>query len=283
MKIIFLIVQLLFITFFSFGQGKTDKLTQSIVAEGTKLYKSEAASWYGTDVFLAQYKNRENLGGYFSYPTTTGAICIFFSKTDIPKVIGAVSFDSTYKTQSAKLELTERRFTDEELSLFSMRVSALKTIQQDTIFKHYRNTNFNIIPLISNGEKKVYVLTGPQRGDIVIFGNDYFIKFNADNKPIEVKVLHKNIIAVAYGQKDGNEDSGAETMHTHLSATGDFITATDICTLMLYEKIAHWKQHSVISANYLSIWDCRNNQLFMMTKKALDKIDGDQKKRHPAK
>ena len=31
--------------------------------------------------------------------------------------------------------------------------------------------------------------------------------------------------------------------------------ATDICTLMLYEKFAKWKQHNVVSKNYLNIWN----------------------------
>jgi hypothetical protein len=40
---------------------------QSIVDEGKLLYHSEMASWYGTDVFLDNYKSRENIGGYISY------------------------------------------------------------------------------------------------------------------------------------------------------------------------------------------------------------------------
>lgn len=283
MKTFSLIIPLSLVAHLAIGQGNTDKLTRPIIAEGIKLYKSEAASWHGTDVFLAQYKNRENIGGYFSYPVKSGGTCVFFSKTDVPKVIGAVSFDSTYSTQSARLELTERFFTEDELNLFMMRASALETIKQDTIFEHYKDTNLNLIPLISNGEKKVYVLTGTQRRGAVVFGNDYLLKFDANNKPTEVKRLHKNIILVPYGQEGANAGDGAVTEHTHQKSTGDFITATDICTLMLYEKIARWKQHYVTSANYLSIWNCQTNELFVMTKKALDRINKDQKKRHPAK
>jgi hypothetical protein len=38
-------------------------------------------------------------------------------------------------------------------------------------------------------------------------------------------------------------------MHSHLPETGDFITPTDICTLMPYEKFANWKTHNVVSKN----------------------------------
>lgn len=46
------------------------------------------------------------------------------------------------------------------------------------------------------------------------------------------------------------------TIHSHLPETGDYITATDICTLMLYEKAAKWKSHNVVSEKFLNIWDC---------------------------
>jgi hypothetical protein len=41
-------------------------------------------------------------------------------------------------------------------------------------------------------------------------------------------------------------------MHNHLHETGDLITSTDICTLMLYGKIYNMKQHFVISEKYVS-------------------------------
>lgn len=51
------------------------------------------------------------------------------------------------------------------------------------------------------------------------------------------------------------------TMHTHLPETGRFITATDICTLRLYEKFAAWKRHIVVSKTDVSIWDCEHDIL----------------------
>ena len=61
--------------------------------------------------------------------------------------------------------------------------------------------------------------------------------------------------------------------------SGEFITATAIRTLMLYEKFAGWKQHTVISKNYFSFWNCITNDLIVITKEAMDKIDKDQEKR----
>jgi hypothetical protein len=72
-------------------------------------------------------------------------------------------------------------------------------------------------------------------------------------------------------------------MHTHLPQSGDYITATDICTLMLYAKFTTWDQHYVISKNDVSIWDCKKNQLVILTMEAWKKIAADQEERHPKK
>lgn len=272
------ILLLLYIPFFSWGQTKIEKLTRPIVAEGKLLYRAEMASWYGTDLFLEKFKDRKKVGGYFSYTEEQISKCIFFSKGDTPVVIGTISFDATYDLKAATIDLTERAFSKNENDLLVIRQLTLNEIDKDTLFKTYKNTNLNLIPLISNGEKKVYILTGPTEHGVVVFGNDYLLTFDNDNQLITKKQLHKNILPINYGtSKEGEEIHS--TIHSHLPETGDFITATDICTLMLYEKFTKWKQHSVISANYMSIWDCQTDELTVITKDLLDKIDKDQKKR----
>lgn len=278
MKKIFTLFSLLVTSITVFGQEDLGKISDSLVAEGLRLYKSEMASWYGTDIFLEKYKNRENVGGYFSYSDNNFAKCIFFSKGDTPKVIGTISFDTSYNVNNAQVDLNEREFTGNENELWAIRRIALKTINSDTLFKSYKNTNLNLIPLNSNGQKKVYVLTGPKENGVVIFGNDYLLTFNDNNELISKKQLHKNIIFINYGTSGDTTIVG--TIHTHLPETGDLITATDICTLMLYEKFAKWQQHYVMSKNYVSIWDCNKNILAILTRKAWDNIYDDQKKRH---
>lgn len=257
-----------------FAQDNPTELAKPIVDEGKRLYRSEMASWYGTDLFIESYKDRANIGGYFSYSDNGIAKCIFFSKGDKPKAIGTITFDSTYNTKTAKTDLTEREFTSGEGDLYAIRKIALATINSDTLFKRYKNTSFNLIPIINGSEKKVYVLTGPQQNGVVIFGNDYLLTFDNNNSLISKKQLHKNIIPINYGSKDETE----EAMHSHLPETGDFITATDICTLMLFEKFTKWKKHTVVSKNYLSIWNCRADQLVVIPMSTYEKINKDQQK-----
>jgi hypothetical protein len=268
----------------AFGQKSPTEEAQPIVVEGKLLYRSEMASWYGTDLFLEKYKEKENIGGYFSYTDNDIAKCIFFSKTENPKIIGTVSFDSTYNIKTAKTDLTERDFTQTENDLYQIRKIASDELSRNTdgLFKFYKNTNPNIIPLINGQEKKVYILTGPQQSGVVIIGNDYLLTFDKDNKLVTKKQLHKNIIPIEYGKvQEGTEAVGA--VHSHLPETGDFITATDICTLMLYGKFAKWKTHTIVSEKYLNIWNCETNTLVVLPKDAVNKINKDQEKRNKKK
>jgi hypothetical protein len=276
----FLIILLTLLSFRVFGQKTLTEKAQPIVAEGKMLYRSEMASWYGTDVFVENYKDKANIGGYFSYTDRDISTCVFFSTADNPVVIGTISFDSSYNVKTAKLDLSERAFTAYEKDLYQIRESAIAETRADTLFKTYKNTNLNFIPILNGKEKKVYVLTGPQKEGVVIFGNDYLLTFDKNNKLLLKKQLHVNIIPNYFGEK---QDDVVGAIHNHLPETGDFITATDICTLMLYEKLAKWKTYNVVSEKYLNTWNCETDQLTVMTKKAVRKIIKDQEKRNKKK
>ena len=183
--------------------------------------------------------------------------------------MGTISFDSTCNIDKADVDGNRRDFTSIEMDIYSIRKTALRVINSDTLFKTYKNTNLNVIPIVETGQKKVYVITGPQITGVVVFGNDYLLTFDKDNKLITKKQLHKNIMPINYGNEEGKEIVG--TMHSHLPETGDFITATDVCTLMLYEKLAKWEQHIVISEKYVSIWNCEKNEIVAITKQAWGK------------
>lgn len=260
--------------------AQEDARTSAIVKEGKALYRSEMASWYGTDVFLAKLKDQlDNVGGYFSYGDKDITHCVFFSRGDAPKVLATISFDSSYNVNTAKVDDRQREFSKTETDIYTIRQKALDEVNTDTLFKGYKHTKLNLIPLIDGGEKKVYVLTGPEVSGVVVFGNDYLLTFDKDNKLTGKKQLHKNIIPIEYGQEEKEGRKAVGAIHMHLPETGDYITSTDICTLMLYSKFAKWKQHLVVSENYVSIWNCENNQLVMLTRQAWDNINSDQKKK----
>lgn len=252
-----------------------NKVIREIEGEGKHLYQLEVASWIGTDMLRSYTDKRGQTGGYFSYLENDSAKCVFFSKGPSPRVIATVLFDPTFDVEKATIQHIERDFDDMEYDLYSIRQKTLNAVNSDTLFKIYTNASFNLVPVIRNGEKKVYVMTGPRDAGVVILGNDYLVTFDQNNNIIAKKQLHRNIIPI-----DFDTDKKAETtIHSHAGETGDFITPTDICTLMLYAKYAGWKKHYVLSLNYVSIWDCNDNTLTIMTRKAWDKINEDKKRK----
>ncbi|MCS4305234.1 hypothetical protein [Chryseobacterium sp. BIGb0232] len=244
-----------------------EKLSKEVTEEGIALYRSEMASWYGTDVVKENYKNMENIGGYFSYLDDVPK-CIFFSKQN--KVVATISFPTNYNPANAKVDLSERDFTHVEMDYFTIRQKALTRISNDTIFNRYDNTNFNLVPIIKKNSKKVYVLTGASVNNVVIFGNDYLLTFNNKNEVENVEKLHKGIIVHNIG--DSGKGADASGVHSHVLDNWQQITPTDICTLMLYQELTGWETYTTISKKYASIWNNKSNRAFIMKTENFKKI-----------
>jgi len=257
------------------SRERLDFITDSIMKEGKALYKSEWTSWYGTDVFLEKCKPMQpQSGGYLSYDNGKNLVNIFFTKGQDPKVMATITFDYGFNKAAYKLDTTLRKLNKQENDLYTIRQTAIADLNKDTLYKKYNNTELNPVPLIIGKTRKVYVLTGTQLSNVVIFGNDYLINFDDNNQIINKKVLHKNIIPINTANTPTNKSIGA--VHSHLPQTGDFITATDICTLMLYEKLTTWQTHTVVSKNYISAWDCQKDQFAILTMDAWKRINANQ-------
>lgn len=251
----------------AFSQTDLETRAKEISDEGKMLYRLEIAAWHGSDIFKTSYKEPWHIGGYFAYMDEDKPKCLFFSKAEKPKVIGVVSFGDMIVVETATIAFKEREFSNKEQELYTIRAKAFEEVQTDTLFKAYNNTNLNLIPLIYNGEKKVYAITAPKVVGTVLFGNDYLFAFGKNNSLIEKKQIHRNLIPIEF---DNNKETIA-TVHYHASETGEFITPTDICTLMLYSKFTKWKTHYVVSENYVSIWDCEKEELTILTREDYDK------------
>ncbi|MDP5170032.1 MAG: hypothetical protein NWR72_07280 [Bacteroidia bacterium] len=264
MKFLCLIFSLCLVYPSSFAQSQDD-----IVKEGFLLYYTEMASWTGTDMLLESFpEKRDQVGGYFSYSQDHVHTCLFFDKGSPARVLVSFAFDDRFSHQSAKTDTVGRLFTSYEQDLYTIRQLALEELNRDTLFKSYNNSNLNLIPVIQENQKKVFVLTGPSVGGVIIFGNDYLLTFGSNNKLKTKKALHKNILTLPYNE----ETQGATGFHNHQPSTGDLITSTDICTLLLYEKAAGLKQYIVMSEKKVSIWSCEADNLLVLDRKAWDKI-----------
>jgi hypothetical protein len=275
MKITMVRVVLIAILLFSFFKvdAQVEKQKKAILEEGKLLYRSEMASWVGTDLLLGTYPAMQSqLGGYFSYPSGEETTrCVFFDRSDSPQVVARLTFGPDFDPEQAEVDTIRSPFSAVEEDYYQLRQKALQRMRSDTLFEYYENTSFNLIPVIRGKERKVYVLTGPQVSGIVVFGNDYLLTFNRRNQIKSVKKLHQNIIPIDTEITVEGDAEMMSTMHTHLETTGDFITPTDVCTLMLYCPYTNWKQHMVVSEKYIQIWNCETQTLAILPRDFFEK------------
>lgn len=275
MKII-LLVYLILGNLIVFSQNKE---TDRILNEGKLLYRLEKASWYGTDDMLERFKNKkDSIGGYLSYETDGNKInTIFFNKYNSNNILVRYQFDGLPKQKPVQIDSINKNATEIERNLIEIRQNAREIVYEniDNFFNFYENTSLNFIPIITQNKKQVFILTGPQVNGIVLLGNDYILNFDEKNKFNNKEKNHNSIIQFAF--KSENVDKPIEsTMHSHVLT--DYITSTDICTLLLYKDYVEWKQHIVISKKQVSIFDLEKETLLTMTRKAWEKIYNTDKK-----
>jgi hypothetical protein len=250
-----------------------NKKSEKILNEGKLLYRLEKGSWYGTDDMLARFKTkRDSLGGYLSYETTENKInTIFFSRFDNHKVLIRYEFDSLPQPQALKIDTLNQTATELEKNLIKIRQDAKDRVfsKKDTFFKFYENTLYNFIPVITGKERNVFILTGTDALKVVLIGNDYKLSYNKKYEFVKKEKIHNSLLQFAFASDD-EKDKTVTTFHSHVLT--DFITSTDICTLLLYKDFVEWNQHIVMSEKEVSIFDLEKELLFTMKKEAWEKI-----------
>ena len=263
---LFLLVTALFSNTEIYSQEYLDKQAKLITEQGVFLYKLEKGAWHGTDLFFEKFGEKKSLlGVYVTYPDKKNTKIVFYSNEKSPKVIATILFDESFDLKKAKLDSKGRNLTEYENNLRLLREKTVFETRTNSTFEFYKNIGFNIIPVIQNEKKEVYILSGPKTNNIIIFGNDYLLTFDNDNNVKNVKKLHKNIIFQEF-KKINDSMNFISAVHTHLTESGDFMTATDICTIMLYGEKFGLENSIVYSEKYVSIWDIKTKKLSIMSR-----------------
>ena len=243
-------------------RAQSEHDSNSVITEGRRLYKSELASWNSTDLlkgdasFLAL-----NPGGYFSYEDGGYVRSVFFNKGEPKQVITTIQYDSTVDVANAQIDRTARAFTPLEQNLLAITQATKAEIENTHFFQRYRNAGLNIIPLIYENSRKVFVMTVPANDNEVIIGNDYVITFDNENRLVEKRRIHQSMLTFPAKNKTNDTAKNIDfTYHTHFPKTGDFFTSTDICILLLYGPKTEWKYHMVIGRKRSYSWDVRGGR-----------------------
>jgi hypothetical protein len=266
------VLLLLILCILPFIANSQNKKAGQILEEGKLLYRLEKAAWLSTDHLKEYFSGRwDKLDGYVSYEEKGEVITLFYEEGLKDRVLVRYHFSFQPAPLLERVDTLNQLLTFYEEELIRLRERAVEEVYEKSegFFAFYENTSFNFIPLIQNGKKEVYILTGPQVSDIVILGNDYLLTFNKKNKLKSRKKLHNSIITLPYTGEEEDERI-EQTLHSHVIS--DYIDVTDICTLLLYKDYVDWKQHTVISKKYVSFFNLEEGTLAVLKRKAWDRI-----------
>jgi hypothetical protein len=248
---------------------------KEIVTEGTLLYRREMAALIGGQIFWGTtYKDQSFVGGYITYIKNDSTRCVFYSSGDTPRVIGTFILDKQSSPETVVSSMAERDLSPTEKELYTLRKQTEYAMETDTVFRYFSNVEYHLIPVIAGGKRKVYLLTKPKDRGTMMLGNDYLLTFNVKNQLTDWKQLHKHINAISFVKGNALDTGFTGGAHSHIDEPDQLITATDICTLMMYSIAPYWKQHYVISAHYVNVWDFEKKELLIYTREEWEKMYG---------
>lgn len=233
------------------GQTSLDSLQRETLQEGLLLFRMEKASWVATDILMHNFPSlQKNIEGYLSYVEGSSTRSIFWN--DSRKIIFEVKFDSI---ASESKNFTDKQLRDPsalESDLIDLRQAAFELLNNnvDSFFHFYEYTSPNLIPLIRDQERCVFVITGSAKRELLI-GNDYKLIFDNNNHLLSKMPLHNTLIRM---KMDEGKKKSSGTFHTHTRADYPIVTSTDICSFLLYRDIFDIYQHTVISDKYFSLF-----------------------------
>ena len=217
----------------------------SILQEGNLLYKYEKATWVATDLAYENPIVKAEVKDYLTYEEQ-GEIRTIILGENLQTCIAEYTFEIDLDNPtSAKIE--KRELFDKEKTLVDVRKKILNNINDSkygvVIPPVGYGLNYILLPFA--GKYKLYIITGTTIPNIVPFGNDYIFIAN-ENGEIESWQKFHSILIPSYTIVGGNNTRRNNSrrnnainsnikglVHTHLPMT-PLITATDICTFMLY-------------------------------------------------
>lgn len=232
-------------------------IADSIRKEGILLYQHIQTCKSGIKMIEADTTGRLSLraADYLSYRSGRDYVLIMPHRSARERpVVTCFRFDSSFNARSVRMEVG-RAMTPHEAGIWDLWALAHRMVAEEPGFKKVRDTQFMIVPIVEGDRRKVYVLSAPTRSNVFVLGNDYLLQFNEANELISKTEFHTNHLMLPMGRKSAG--------HIHGKNNSPYISATDVCALMLYPKAFDQPSLRVVSPTHISEWDMVNNTLYI--------------------
>lgn len=239
------------------AQENLAMIADSIRAEGMLLYQHIQICKTGIELIEADTTGRVSLraSDYLSYRNGQEFTLIMPHRGSSQNpVVTSFRFDASGRPQTAHMEVG-RHMTSQETAIWELWNLVTDMLKKDPGFKKVRDTYFSVVPIVEGNTRKVYVMSVPVRSNVFVLGNDYLLEFDQNNTLVNRTEFHTNPLMVPHGRKSSG--------HIHGKSNSPYISATDICTLMLYPKAFDQPSLRVVSPTHISEWDMASNTLYI--------------------
>ena len=241
------------------SENELRKQLDSVLNEGNLLYKYEKSTWISSDLAFENPIVKAEYSDYLTYEDHDVIRTIILSK-GLKTCIAEYTFENNFDNPKF-VKIEKRELSEKEKNLIDVRVKLLKNVKSRkygvTAPKGY-NLNFILVPF--SDKYKLYIITGTTQPNVIPLGNDYI--FIADKNGV-IESWHKfhSQLIPGYTMYNGNRVVGL--VHTHLRTT-PLITATEICTFMLYAPLYDVNSLSIISpviGRYIMKYSLKENEI----------------------
>ncbi|AYA36225.1 hypothetical protein D3Y59_03585 [Hymenobacter oligotrophus] len=244
------------------GPADAEAERQQVLREGLALYEVERASWVSDDVLRAQPSLPLPPVTFLSYPTPDSVRTVFIAVAgNQPTVVLQVSYaKGQLQASQARARQTGRPLTEQEEKLFLVQQDVLKRRRKLTDNQSPAGTTYNVAVLDQGTAVKAYLLLGATTTGVVPLGADFCLTYGPDGKLQRTQKLHQSYVPLTPPPAGATVQA---SMHTHLPGFPGLITATDICTLLLYREAlppTH-QRHVVLGAESASVFELETQEL----------------------
>lgn len=248
---------LIFFASVAIGQD-FEKLSKEILTEGIELYRNERASWISTDSVPEQ--DRELVNGYFTNKNGENYISIYVDKTDKNAVykftfqpVGDLEIQLTQTEKNIPLSTTEMNIL--KVRKKAAGLSSMWYVQ----FGYTQIVNPNVIIYQTAPEFVVYVIPGAKQNGLLPIGGDLKMTFKPDGELDKLDAIHNNLIPFETHTPEETAYLGHE--HRGKRLAKEYMTSTDVCTLLLYRNYLKENKHLSVHKRYISEFYYTNHVL----------------------
>lgn len=235
------------LAFSAIGQD-FEQVSNEILQDGIQMYRNERASWISTD-YIPE-KDRSLVNGYFTYFNGENFISIYFDKSNKNAVykftfqpVGEIEIEMLKTEQNILLTKTEQDILKVRKKAVGLSVMWYKQ------FGYTQIVDPNVIIYKTSPQYEVYVIPGAKVPDLLPIGGDLWMTFKSDGELNKMDAIHNNLIPFEVGI---TEEVFLRHEHKGRRLAKEYITSTDVCTLLLYRDYLKEEKHVVVHRKYIS-------------------------------